>query len=78
MKTPDLKYLDTRTAQRYLKQGVLKEEEYEKFLKTLPDDAGNAADVSYEEIDAASQPTPMTVLPEEEQDPDEAESSEDQ
>lgn len=54
MKQPELKYLDKRTTQRNIKLGFLKEDEHDKFLKSLPDDAENLVSVSFEEIDALS------------------------
>ena len=53
MKPVELKYLDKRTAQRNIKLGFLKEDEREKFLKGLPDEAENSVSVSFEEMDAA-------------------------
>ncbi|MBI4412046.1 MAG: hypothetical protein HY541_06150 [Deltaproteobacteria bacterium] len=53
MKQPELKYLDKRTVRRNIKQGFLKEDEHDKFLKGLPDEAENAVPVSFEELDAA-------------------------
>lgn len=47
------RYFDKRTAKRNIKRGFLKEDEYEKFLKSLPDEAENSVPVSYEELDAA-------------------------
>jgi hypothetical protein len=35
--TPDPKYLDKRTAERYQRAGLLDEKAYERHLKTLPD-----------------------------------------
>lgn len=33
----DLRYTDKRTAERYLRMGLLDEKAYEKHLKSLPD-----------------------------------------
>ncbi len=44
----DLRYTDKRTAERYIKQGLLDEKAYEKHLKSLPDIAGNAERVQAE------------------------------
>jgi hypothetical protein len=35
--TPDPKYLDKRTAERYVRAGLLDEKAYERHLKGLPD-----------------------------------------
>jgi hypothetical protein len=35
--TPDSKYLDKRTAERYVRSGLLDEKAYERHLKGLPD-----------------------------------------
>jgi DNA replication protein DnaD len=32
---------DVRTLEQYLARGVIKQNDYEKFLKTVPDDEGN-------------------------------------
>lgn len=42
--TVDPKYLDKRTAERYLREGLLDEKAYERYLKSLPD-LGQKADV---------------------------------
>lgn len=43
--TVDPKYLDKRTAERYLRNGQLDEKAYERHLKGLPDVADKAATV---------------------------------
>ena len=50
----DLKKLDQRLVQRYLRKGLLNEKEYESYLKTLPDVADKAASVeaAFEPSDA--------------------------
>jgi len=40
-KTNDSKYFDLRTYQRYLTNGELKQDEYKKYLKDLPNDEEN-------------------------------------
>lgn len=50
MKNIDLKLIDTRTAQRYINQGLLKKEDYDKYLKSLPDDSENLVSVNFEEL----------------------------
>jgi hypothetical protein len=42
---PDSKYLDKRTAERYVRAGLLDEKAYERFLKTLPDVAEKSVPV---------------------------------
>jgi len=39
----DPKDVDKRTAQRYVRAGLLDEKAYEKYLKSLPDSAEKAA-----------------------------------
>ncbi len=39
MKQNELKVFDQRTVKRNIKQGLIKNEDYQKFIKTLPDDA---------------------------------------
>ncbi len=41
----DLRYQDKRTAERYLRQGILEEKAWEKHLKSLPDVSDKAAPV---------------------------------
>lgn len=41
----DPRYQDKRTAERYLRQGVLEEKAWEKHLKSLPDVSDKAAPV---------------------------------
>jgi hypothetical protein len=41
----DLKKLDNRLVQRYLRKGLLDQREYDTYLKTLPDLAEQAASV---------------------------------
>lgn len=43
--TIDPKNIDARLAQRYIKQGLLSEKDWEKYLKSLPDASENAAPV---------------------------------
>ena len=43
--TVDPKYLDKRTAERYLRNGQLDDKAYERHLKGLPDVADKAAPV---------------------------------
>lgn len=59
----DLKKLDNRLVQRYLRKGLLEQKDYDAYLKTLPDVADQAASVeaAFEPSDApqlgnASQP----------------------
>lgn len=40
--TLDPKYLDKRTAPRYLREGLLDDKVHERFLKSLPDVAAKA------------------------------------
>lgn len=44
----DLRHLDRRVVERYLKAGKLDEKEYQKYLKTLPDLAESASKVDTE------------------------------
>ncbi|HET7755519.1 MAG TPA: hypothetical protein VFK85_16560 [Anaeromyxobacteraceae bacterium] len=41
----DLKTLDNRLVQRYLRKGLLDQKQYDEYLKTLPDVADQAASV---------------------------------
>ncbi|HEY8206000.1 MAG TPA: hypothetical protein VIG99_00870 [Myxococcaceae bacterium] len=43
--TPDPKYLDKRTAERYQRAGLLDEKAYERHIKTLPDVAEKSVPV---------------------------------
>jgi hypothetical protein len=43
--TVDPKYLDKRTAERYVRSGVLDDKALERYLKSLPDVAEKAAPV---------------------------------
>jgi len=43
--TPDSKYLDKRTAERYVRAGLLDEKAYERHLKGLPDVAEKSVPV---------------------------------
>jgi hypothetical protein len=44
----DLRQLDRRVVERYLKTGKLDEKEYQKYLKTLPDLTEGASKVDTE------------------------------
>ena len=50
----NLKDLDSRLVQRYLRKGLIDQREYEAYLKTLPDVADKATSVesSFEPSDA--------------------------
>jgi hypothetical protein len=39
----DARLFDTRTVERNIKRGLITRKEYERFLKALPDAAGNVA-----------------------------------
>ena len=41
MKPTEFKLYDIRTHKRYIEHGLLTEEDYQKFLKSLPDDSAN-------------------------------------
>ena len=41
----DIKYLDRRTVERYLRSGQIDEKDYEKYLKSLEDVAEKGAPV---------------------------------
>jgi len=45
MSDPEIRLLDKRTAERYLRLGLLDEKAWEKHLKSLPDAAEKAAPV---------------------------------
>ncbi len=62
MKNIDFKFLDKRTVRRYLEQGLVKQEDYQKYLHSLSDDAGDATAVNFFEIDQASDPVSPTPL----------------
>lgn len=51
MKSTDLKQFDLRLLRRNLDQGVIKKEELDKYLKSLPDDSEQAESVNFEELD---------------------------
>jgi len=44
--TLDLKLVDKRTAERYLREGQIDQKTYERFLKTLPDVAEKSEPVT--------------------------------
>lgn len=44
----DLRLLDRRTVERYIKRGLVDRKEYEKYLKALPDLADKAETVTVE------------------------------
>lgn len=44
--TVDPKLIDRRTAERYLRSGLLDEKNYERYLKSLPDVADKAEPVT--------------------------------
>lgn len=50
MKTPD-KIYDQRTVRKSIEDGVTKPEEYNKFLKALPDESSIAEEVPYTDED---------------------------
>ncbi|HZA51897.1 MAG TPA: hypothetical protein VE549_14230 [Myxococcaceae bacterium] len=43
--TSDPRFLDKRTAERYIRLGLLDEKVWEKHLKSLPDSSDKAAEV---------------------------------
>jgi hypothetical protein len=43
--TIDPRFLDKRTAERYMRLGLLDEKAWEKYLKSLPDVADKSAEV---------------------------------
>ncbi|MDO8519022.1 MAG: hypothetical protein Q7T11_02535 [Deltaproteobacteria bacterium] len=45
------KIFDQRTVRKQIEDGTTKEEDYKKFLKTLPDESANADQVPYEDED---------------------------
>lgn len=47
----DIAKLDKRTLERYLRNGTLDEKTYEKYLKSLPDQAGSAVTVETTMVD---------------------------
>ena len=51
---PDPKVIDKRTAERYLRMGVLDEKEYQRYLEQLPDAADKAVSVRTVMLDDAS------------------------
>lgn len=65
MKNIDLKLIDTRTAKRYISQGLLTKEDYDKYIKSLPDDSDNLVNVNFEELSppalevVAGEPSPI-------------------
>lgn len=56
MKNIDIKLLDKRTVRRYLEQGLLKQEEYKKYLESLVDDASDMTTMNLEELDLPVEP----------------------
>lgn len=53
MKQNDPKYFDQRTIRRNIENGVIKEDEFQKFLKSLPDEAQNGQEAPLEDDDPA-------------------------
>lgn len=51
MKPSDIKFFDQRTQKRNIELGHIKQEDYQKHLKSLPDDAENFDTVSFEDLD---------------------------
>lgn len=55
----DARLFDTRTVERNIKRGLITRKEYERFLKSLPDAAGNVAPAESE----AAAPEPSEPQP---------------
>ncbi|HME89884.1 MAG TPA: hypothetical protein VKE49_00560 [Myxococcaceae bacterium] len=53
--TIDPKHLDKRTAERYLRDGLLDEKAYERYLKNLPDLSSKANVVETSMADAEAE-----------------------
>lgn len=49
MKPTDPKLFDQRIVKRNIQQGLIKEEDHQKFLKSLPDEKNNYEEVPFEE-----------------------------
>lgn len=71
--TADPKYLDKRTADRYLRSGQLDDKAYERHLKGLPDVAEKAVPVETLMLDDVSDD-----LEDDEEDEDEGDDAEDE
>ena len=52
----DNRFLDHRTLKRNLAQGLVKEEDYQKFLKSLPDESENCETVPFEDETSQKEP----------------------
>lgn len=46
----DQKKFDTRIAQRNIERGILRPEELDQFVKTIPDDSENATTISLDTL----------------------------
>lgn len=57
----DLRHIDTRVVERYIKRGRITREEYARYLGSLPDLAEQAEEVDYEGLLEKEEPLP--VLP---------------
>lgn len=56
MNNPTLKLVDKRTFQRNLRLGHLKEHDYQKFVRSIPDDAGNFDEMPFEDPEDLEDP----------------------
>lgn len=57
----DLRHVDVRTVERYLAKGRITQEDYQKFLASLPDLADEAEEVDYEGL--LQKDEPQQVFP---------------
>jgi hypothetical protein len=55
---PDLRHVDVRVIDRYLKRGKISREELEQHLAALPDLADQAEEVDYEDLLKQDEPLP--------------------
>lgn len=49
MKRQDLTQLDKRVVQKNIESGVVKKDDFEKYIKSLPDEKENSEQVPFEE-----------------------------
>jgi len=55
---PNESKFDTRTINHNIRDGRINDSDYQKYLKSLPDDSDNATQLEIEEGPAADEPTP--------------------
>lgn len=61
MKPIDIKLFDQRTLKRNLEKGLLKEDDYQKYLKSLPNDEDNFETVPFDEDEVVLEEDPSDI-----------------